>query len=79
MLSKVPQHWLVFEVVDTGCGIAPEGLQSLFKEYVQVCLHDLLPWLQSLPCCSPCCRLPAVGLRLGVAHVGAMHARQMSR
>lgn len=36
MLSKVPQHWLVFEVVDTGCGIAPEGLQSLFKEYVQV-------------------------------------------
>ena len=32
----MPDHWLVFEVADTGCGIAPEGLQSLFKEFVQV-------------------------------------------
>ena len=34
--QKVPDHWLVFEVADTGCGIGPEGLQSLFKEFVQV-------------------------------------------
>ena len=33
---KMPNRWLVFEVADTGCGIAPEGLQSLFKEFVQV-------------------------------------------
>lgn len=29
-------RWLLFEVMDTGVGIAPEGLKSLFKEYVQV-------------------------------------------
>eukprot|EP00884_Botryococcus_braunii_P011489 jgi/Botrbrau1/20340/Bobra.0006s0013.5 len=28
-------QWLVFEVSDTGCGIAREGLRSLFQEYVQ--------------------------------------------
>ncbi|BDA48630.1 probable histidine kinase 3 [Coccomyxa sp. Obi] len=27
--------WLVFEVADTGCGVAKEGLCSLFKEFVQ--------------------------------------------
>ena len=31
------QHWIVFEVTDTGCGVTQDGLQSLFKEYVQVC------------------------------------------
>lgn len=30
-----PKHWLVFEVMDTGIGIAERGLRSLFKEYVQ--------------------------------------------
>ncbi|KAK9831531.1 hypothetical protein WJX81_006368 [Elliptochloris bilobata] len=29
------KQWLVFEVADTGCGVAAEGLRSLFKEYVQ--------------------------------------------
>jgi CheY-like chemotaxis protein len=28
-------RWLLFEVEDTGCGIGPEGLHGLFKEYVQ--------------------------------------------
>ena len=42
--GKLPEQWLVFEVADTGCGIAPEGLQSLFREFVQVsrpggCMH----------------------------------------
>jgi hypothetical protein len=29
------EKWLVFEVSDTGCGVAKEGLRSLFQEYVQ--------------------------------------------
>lgn len=29
-------QWLVFEVTDTGCGISQRGLETLFKEYVQV-------------------------------------------
>lgn len=29
------RKWLLFEVVDTGVGIAPAGLNTLFKEYVQ--------------------------------------------
>lgn len=29
------QGWLLFEVVDTGNGIPPEGLQTLFKQYEQ--------------------------------------------
>ena len=29
------KQWLVFEVADTGCGVAAEGLRRLFKEYVQ--------------------------------------------
>ncbi len=35
--SEAAQHdkWLVFEVADTGCGVAKEGLCSLFKEFVQ--------------------------------------------
>ncbi|KAI8475163.1 MAG: hypothetical protein J3K34DRAFT_487042 [Monoraphidium minutum] len=28
-------RWLLFEVEDTGCGVGPEGLHGLFKEYVQ--------------------------------------------
>jgi len=28
-------RWLLFEVEDTGCGVAPEGLHGLFKEFVQ--------------------------------------------
>jgi signal transduction histidine kinase len=30
-----PDRWLVFEVTDTGCGIAKEGLHALFNDYVQ--------------------------------------------
>lgn len=29
-------QWLFFEVADTGIGIGPKGLKSLFREYVQV-------------------------------------------
>lgn len=29
--------WVYFEVADTGVGIGPKGLKSLFKEFVQVC------------------------------------------
>lgn len=32
---RLAEQWLVFEVADTGCGIAPEGLQSLFQQFVQ--------------------------------------------
>lgn len=35
--AEEQQHWIVFEVTDTGCGVTQDGLQSLFKEYVQVC------------------------------------------
>ncbi|GBF98529.1 PAS PAC sensor hybrid histidine kinase [Raphidocelis subcapitata] len=28
-------RWLLFEVEDTGCGVGPEGLHGLFREYVQ--------------------------------------------
>lgn len=28
--------WVFFEVADTGIGIGPKGLKSLFKEFVQV-------------------------------------------
>jgi signal transduction histidine kinase len=37
--GQAPSHherWLLFEVMDTGIGIAREGLAALFKEYVQV-------------------------------------------
>lgn len=33
--SAGTQYWLTFEVEDTGVGIAPGGLQHIFKEYVQ--------------------------------------------
>ena len=35
--TEAGQHdkWLVFEVADTGCGVAKDGLCSLFKEFVQ--------------------------------------------
>ena len=29
------QQWLLFEVMDTGCGISPDGLRSLFKDFSQ--------------------------------------------
>lgn len=32
---STPDRWLVFEVTDTGCGIAKEGLHALFNDYVQ--------------------------------------------
>lgn len=34
--------WVYFEVADTGVGIGPRGLKSLFKEFVQVQRNDLL-------------------------------------
>lgn len=34
-----PRQWLFFEVADTGVGIGPKGLRSLFAEYVQVRGH----------------------------------------
>lgn len=41
--AQEPDRWLVFEVSDTGCGVARDGLRSLFKEYVQVSpLHTTL-------------------------------------
>lgn len=33
--SDASTKWLLFEVEDTGCGVGPEGLHGLFKEYVQ--------------------------------------------
>ena len=33
--EESPQ-WLFFEIADTGIGIGPKGLKSLFKEFVQV-------------------------------------------
>ena len=33
--TSAPDSWLVFEVTDTGCGIAKEGLHALFNDYVQ--------------------------------------------
>lgn len=38
---RLAEQWLVFEVADTGCGIAPEGLQSLFQQFVQVGMPSL--------------------------------------
>ena len=32
---EVTDQWLLFEVSDTGCGIRPEGLRSLFKDFSQ--------------------------------------------
>lgn len=34
-MSVKDQQWLLFEVSDTGCGISPEGLRSLFKDFTQ--------------------------------------------
>ena len=34
--TSAPGQWLVFEVTDTGCGIAKEGLHALFNDFVQV-------------------------------------------
>ena len=34
--TSAPGEWLVFEVTDTGCGIAKEGLHALFNDFVQV-------------------------------------------
>jgi len=36
--TSAPDRWLVFEVTDTGCGIAKEGLHALFNDYVQVAI-----------------------------------------
>ena len=52
--SGAPERCLVFEVTDTGCGVAKEGLCSLFKEYVQarpLCRHvaHILELLCHLP------------------------------
>ena len=52
--TSAPDSWLVFEVTDTGCGIAKEGLHALFNDYVQasqrllpapICLLFSVPWL----------------------------------
>ena len=37
--TSAPGQWLVFEVTDTGCGIAKEGLHALFNDFVQVGSH----------------------------------------
>ena len=81
--QKMPNHWLVFEVADTGCGIAPEGLQSLFKEFVQVRNHQGRVLGIRLPCQPPVhpsmqlsmCHLPRAcwGERLILRHAGCCH------
>ena len=55
--TSAPDGWLVFEVTDTGCGIAKEGLHALFNDYVQAShqppLHLLPAFLEPSPLCHP--------------------------
>lgn len=44
--------WLVFEISDTGNGIAPNSLASLFKQYEQVC-GNCLQVLAHTDCVTP--------------------------
>lgn len=34
--AQAPRTWLLFEVVDSGVGVTPEGLRHLFQQFVQV-------------------------------------------